>query len=469
MREKSDLNMLENADDKTVELLSGVPVLTDEEKERMLAMSKKKLDKMNRESNININEGADQVSGVERYSRPKWRIAATVAACFVIAGGVAGTALALGKNRSSFNDPMTEMTTTIEATTEAPATAAEPTAADPEAMTDEELNDVAVYLIDRMSDIDSMASGTGGYIAPAAGETQTYRDADGMIYTRVEGCDSTAPVEDYLRSVLSGSLYKSYSEMLLGAEKPYYIEYDGMLYYRETVREGRFHFTGDPVVSDYAEKTFIITIDNEIPGCTETIKFYAALDNGEWKLEDYTIAGSDPADTGKGYTDAELEQIAADSTKILNELFDMSYGRGIETDSNDTILYNETEGYSKVTDERIASIDDVADFIDQRACAEIKDMLLATIKGQNLPGCPIFLEQDGKLYCWNSELKGLKLESNISITEATDSYISFEADIADNMTEMPGYEDMIMEGVLRLDNGNWKLAEYKVRTLPRIS
>ena len=54
MKEKREFDMLENADDRTVELLSGVPVLTDEEKKRMLAMSKKKLNKMNRENKMGV-------------------------------------------------------------------------------------------------------------------------------------------------------------------------------------------------------------------------------------------------------------------------------------------------------------------------------------------------------------------------------------------------------------------------------
>ena len=88
MKENREFDMLENADDKTVELLSGVPVLTKEEKERMLAMSKKKLDRMNREKNISANNDGDEVSGVERYNRPKWHKFATAAACLLLVGGI---------------------------------------------------------------------------------------------------------------------------------------------------------------------------------------------------------------------------------------------------------------------------------------------------------------------------------------------------------------------------------------------
>lgn len=61
MKENREFDMLENANDNEVEFLAKIPVLTKKEKERMLKMSKNKLNKMNRESNIE-----KQVSGVEQ-------------------------------------------------------------------------------------------------------------------------------------------------------------------------------------------------------------------------------------------------------------------------------------------------------------------------------------------------------------------------------------------------------------------
>ena len=90
MKEMRGFDMLDNADDKTVDLLSEVPVLTKEEKERMLAMSKKKLDTMNRESNINISNDEVEVSGVERYKRPKWQMFTSAAHFLLILGGSGG-------------------------------------------------------------------------------------------------------------------------------------------------------------------------------------------------------------------------------------------------------------------------------------------------------------------------------------------------------------------------------------------
>ena len=99
MKENREFNMLENADDKTLDLLSEVPVLTKEEKERMLAMSKKKLARMNRESNINTHNDEYQVSGVERYKKPKWHTFASIAACLLLVGSIGGTMFALKQNK----------------------------------------------------------------------------------------------------------------------------------------------------------------------------------------------------------------------------------------------------------------------------------------------------------------------------------------------------------------------------------
>ena len=119
MKEMRGFDMLDNADDRTVDLLSEVPVLTKEEKERMLAMSKKKLDKMNRESNINIISDEFEVSGVERYKRPKWRIFTTAAACLLLVGGIGGTVFAMSRNSGAPSQQLAEVDdTTAEPWTE---------------------------------------------------------------------------------------------------------------------------------------------------------------------------------------------------------------------------------------------------------------------------------------------------------------------------------------------------------------
>ena len=119
MKGNREFDMLENADNKTVELLSEVPVLTKDEKERMLAMSKKKLDKMQRENNITENTNDEyEVSGVERCNRPKWQMFASLAACLLLVGGIGGTVFAMSKNGGPTSKPLAS----VEETTTEPVT-----------------------------------------------------------------------------------------------------------------------------------------------------------------------------------------------------------------------------------------------------------------------------------------------------------------------------------------------------------
>ena len=93
MRKDQGFDMLENADDRTIERLSEVPVLTEKEKERILKMSKDKLKRRYRTENIEAG-----VSGVETYRRPKWYSFAALAASLVLVCGIVGTGVLMNRN-----------------------------------------------------------------------------------------------------------------------------------------------------------------------------------------------------------------------------------------------------------------------------------------------------------------------------------------------------------------------------------
>ena len=74
-----------NIDDETVdELAQDFPVLTDEEKERMYTMSERKYN-ITDSTNTDFNTETE-VSGVERYKRPKWRTASIAASLALLIG-----------------------------------------------------------------------------------------------------------------------------------------------------------------------------------------------------------------------------------------------------------------------------------------------------------------------------------------------------------------------------------------------
>ncbi len=81
-------DVFSNIDDKTAERLAvGYPVLDSRQKERLYAMSKRKYE-------IYTDSGSNEVSGVERYRRPKWYKAASIAAAAVlVVAGIGGSTI----------------------------------------------------------------------------------------------------------------------------------------------------------------------------------------------------------------------------------------------------------------------------------------------------------------------------------------------------------------------------------------
>lgn len=104
MKRKKELDILLNGNDEIVETLALRPVLTKKEREKMLEMSKRKLADMKAGFVISDsdNESGDSVRGVERYNRSIiMRRVMAAAACLVVAGGIAGTAMLMKKNGGS--------------------------------------------------------------------------------------------------------------------------------------------------------------------------------------------------------------------------------------------------------------------------------------------------------------------------------------------------------------------------------
>jgi len=113
MRRKNDL--FDDVDDETVEKLSQeFPVLTDEEKDRIFAMSERKY---NIVSEI-VSENDGDVKGVEQYKRPVWhRFAGIAAAIAIIAGGFGGGAALMNSlKKSAPSDTTTSENETVDTT-----------------------------------------------------------------------------------------------------------------------------------------------------------------------------------------------------------------------------------------------------------------------------------------------------------------------------------------------------------------
>lgn len=107
---KKDFEILENADDDTVQNIENkYPVIDEKKRKEIYKMTMKKMKEQNE---ITYTEYSEKIEGVEKYKRPVWQRATAVAAAAAI---VAGGAVLFrnfsreGKNKSS--DYMTEVAT----------------------------------------------------------------------------------------------------------------------------------------------------------------------------------------------------------------------------------------------------------------------------------------------------------------------------------------------------------------------
>ena len=106
-------DLFNDIDNNTADRLSKeYPVLKDEKRERLYAMSKRK---------YNINEmhenNAAEVSGVEKYRRPKWYKGASIAAAAVLLiAGIGGSMAFISRNGHTV--PTAEVETAAEVTTD---------------------------------------------------------------------------------------------------------------------------------------------------------------------------------------------------------------------------------------------------------------------------------------------------------------------------------------------------------------
>jgi len=126
---KNEFDIFNDPDDEIInEIAANYPVLTDKEKERMFSMSERKY---NINNSMNNNENGDEVSGVDRYTRPVWHRYAAIAATFVLLAGGIGGSIALGKhmNKNKNSDDnfiaATTAITTVSTVTASPETTTE--------------------------------------------------------------------------------------------------------------------------------------------------------------------------------------------------------------------------------------------------------------------------------------------------------------------------------------------------------
>ena len=449
MKTNREFDMLENADDKTLELLSEVPVLTKEEKERMLAMSKKKLDKMNRESNINFNNKEYEVSGVERYHRPKWHRIATVAACMLLIGGIGGTIHTLSRNKANLNtnDPLASSPSATVASTRS---------------IEETCMKEADSLLAQYSFVIGLSYGIPENMKLDENDTQSVEDYDGSTVTYYRVADIFSSVNElngYLETIMTGNILNDYKALLtryLGNE-PRFKEIDGKLYFRKG--SGSLPEYNDYKIENYDDSTnsFDIVVVNERLISKETEVFHVVLENGLWKLESYRI------ETETADKDASKFE-KTDAVQLLTnlELVDHLMAGGIYTsvDRGDSLEFRAPDGsytviYNKFVSGGILDLNNLKEMVKSTVTEPVLSKSYSYIYEDEINDLPMFKEVDGKLYMRdNARGSRFSFTGDPELIKTSDK--SYEI-ITDN--EVPGGKEKVKITAV-YEDGSWKVSDY---------
>lgn len=462
MKEMRGFDMLDNADDKTVDLLSEVPVLTKEEKERMLAMSKKKLDTMNRESNINISNDEVEVSGVERYKRPKWQMFTSAAACLLLLGGIAGGTYAMSRKGGAPSQQFAE----AEDTTAEPLTEHDILPTDAVEMSNEELQSIAKQLLENAETLDTLAGGipVGFEFKSSDPKAVLIDDIKGVSYKQIEGIDSLDEIRELMNDTFAEPIILEFEYKLFDGETPAFIERDGNILFTDKVTGHRFYFEGEPEITRNDDGNgFSMTVNNKSNSGSGQVNFKVAKIDGKYRINNYSASMGYAASEDNLNENADPMAIAYQAKIDLNDVFKVGNRIDIEVDKNDCMVDDESAqeftdewktyfvDYYRVTDARFSSMDDVVDYVSDRVCGDFREALINDIKGG-------FMQKADKLYCLqNDTIDDIKLfdfTSKTKIADKTDSSMTVETSFIENDEEDPLYIDLC------LVDGKWKIIRY---------
>lgn len=308
MKKHNDFDILENADDNTIDMLSEVPALTNREKKRILTASKKKLASRQKKSGIQQYTPACEVSGVDVYKRPKWHIFAGLAACLVLTGSITATMLALNKNNKA---PTKQSPTTPAAvTSQSTETTSETTTnvlnnANAE---DSQRQVIAKELVEKMHELDSISRGAIVEVDMDNVKTVdgTEEDPSPMTYYKVidERFHTMDDVKNFVADFLTDQQYTQVITHMIDTPFSSYLfrEIDGELYFR-SYKDFEFRASdmvheiiGEPEITFSIENEFRFKIDTSLNGKQQITTGIAVLVDGKWKLSEYNITdGNDQA------------------------------------------------------------------------------------------------------------------------------------------------------------------------------
>ena len=451
MRENREFDILENADDNEIELLAKVPVLTQKEKDRMLKMSKKKLDNKNRENNIE-----EQVSGVEQYRRPKWQPIFSAAACVALVAGIIGTSGLLHKNKQ--NVPDTAYAETV------------------------------IGLFERINELNLICAGGGVELEDGAPIEYSVNSSEGFhdynYYIVDDDRFSTIDeVEDYFGRFVAGPLELKYdtaaSEGSRENEAPvfrgwynddqtytlYFLKRDDAEENAEKIElrkdsEGTvavdIRATDSEEIKAVYDRCCDFSVPAKVSGNDCTVYGRMVLDDGQWKISEYAFSPDGLAKDGSHIYDACA---AMDAVEEFDAFISTDVISVDESDEKALYTNGSEMKYYRITDKAFRNKEDLKKYI----LNSFTDSVFRNCPGVLGGYAPVFMEFDGRLY--RNAHVGLKHnirffgEPQVTVTGAD----SFTVE-ASSSTAYSSVETVTINCVR--EGGRWKVESFVSEAYP---
>lgn len=465
MKENREFDMLENANDNEIEFLAETSVLTKKEKDRMLKMSKNKLNKMNKESNIKV-----QISGVEQYKRPKWYKFTSIAACLVLVGGIAGTVIFMHKN-SQVPDiaPMSAVSQDI---------------------TDIDFDYAATVeeLFNKINELNLICSGGGVEVdenVPMHYQVEYGETMNAVYYLVTDPRFSTLDeVKDYFRQYVADPLETS-------EYHSYFVDNRTLAMFQENKQDGSLYFKknddahSQPKAAEFKlekndngvakvdikptdaddmnhiyEKSYDFSVPATLNDNACILRGKIVLDDGKLKMSEYSV------DFKHGEETKEKDKNNLTAYAVLDKLveFDEIFNVGkVTVDKNDTkeltIEEDSTTTYYRtyyhVTDSRFKNISDVKKYLSDSFTDSFLNEYSHLWEGETA----LFKEINGSLYY---NIAGIQpffyFFGEPSIEDQTTD--SFRID-GDSSSDYSGNIDKVHVFCVK-ENGKWKIEKYTI-------
>lgn len=421
----------DDIDDKTAERLADrYPLLDDERKARLYTMSKRKINSNNEPETNSI-----EVSGVDKYSRPKWyRSVSIAAAAVLVVAGIGGSTFFISRNSKDKGPAASVSGNTAAAVTETISESAteaisEGTVNIAATEAEGDANAIAKELTDAYAEFTGDIYGSTLEVDKANVLTKEFDDQTKEYY-RVT--DSRYPtweaIEKRCNEIFDAEFAKAFIHNLIcdGEEVAYgtlmYKDTDGSLYIDKQFYDnnsGPIKWNEDEVNAEFvSDKEITVTLPQTI-SADQVIEVTFTITNTEngWRISKVHESG----DVGE-YTSPDA--IANELVSAYGAFFSSFCTGDLEYDKSDVITKNLvssedgsniTIDYYRVTDSRLAPGYDL-----KGDCFEIFDDELANSMYEQIccdednvtDKTPIIKRKDGSYYiseCFYYE--GDKLES----------------------------------------------------------